>query len=132
VTELRRSRCTSRFKIRSDEIRAAQGYIGKFPRALLEAMGRGRSARLLSEQARLRHLPKRARDTYGVEYRAADEHVTTQTRMPFSVDPNLVDRGTRGHARAQNHLATGAIHRVRTAQSDAANRSMTSHGDTTA
>jgi len=38
-------------------------------------------------------------------YRRADEAATAAARVPFSVDPNEVDRYTRGHARTQNALA---------------------------
>ena len=35
-----------------------------------------------------------------------DEDVSVGTRDPFAVDPALVERGLRGHARTQNALAT--------------------------
>lgn len=35
----------------------------------------------------------------------ADEDASTSARDPFEIDPNLVDRGVRGHARTQNALA---------------------------
>lgn len=41
----------------------------------------------------------------GQNYVDADEEAATSARQPFSVDPNLVDRGLRGHARTQNALA---------------------------
>jgi hypothetical protein len=48
-------------------------------------------------------MPKR--DGLGQEYVHADEEAATSLREPFSIDPNLVDRGLRGHARTQNALA---------------------------
>ncbi len=41
----------------------------------------------------------------GTEYRAAGEDVRADRNETFTVDPNVVDRGTRAHARTQNLLA---------------------------
>lgn len=41
----------------------------------------------------------------GASYKPADEDASTSERDPFTVDPNLVDRGLRGHAATQNALA---------------------------
>jgi hypothetical protein len=49
-------------------------------------------------------------DALGQQYVQADEDAATSAREPFNIDPNLVDRGLRGHARTQNALA--ALERV--------------------
>lgn len=41
----------------------------------------------------------------GRSFTPADESVQIAVREPFAVDPDLVDRGTRGHARTLNGLA---------------------------
>jgi hypothetical protein len=43
--------------------------------------------------------------SFGGTYQPADERPASQPREPFSVDPNVIDRGTRGHAKTQNALA---------------------------
>ena len=42
---------------------------------------------------------------FGRPYRIASEARTSVAREPFTVDPDLVDRGTQGHARTLNALA---------------------------
>ena len=42
---------------------------------------------------------------FGRPYRIVSEASTSAAREPFTVDPDLVDRGTRGHARTLNALA---------------------------
>ena len=54
----------------------------------------------------------------GHQYVQADEDAATSTREPFSIDPNLVDRGLRGHARTQNALAAFVGGAVRTPTTD--------------
>ena len=46
-----------------------------------------------------------AADGLGMAYRPAAEDVATSTRNPWTVDPDVVDRGLRGHATIQNSLA---------------------------
>jgi hypothetical protein len=41
----------------------------------------------------------------GQAYMPADETVSTQPSEPFAQDPDVVDRGRRGHAKTQNQLA---------------------------
>jgi hypothetical protein len=41
----------------------------------------------------------------GVPYQRANEVQNSSPRQPFDVDPNVVDRGLRGHAATQNALA---------------------------
>jgi hypothetical protein len=45
----------------------------------------------------------------GATYRPADEEVSVSKRNPMSIDPAIVERGTKGHARAQNLIADAAI-----------------------
>jgi hypothetical protein len=47
----------------------------------------------------------------GAAYRPADEASVRAPVAPFAVDPNVIDRGTRGHARTQNALAEWAAAR---------------------
>lgn len=54
----------------------------------------------------------------GQDYIPANEEAATSEREPFSVDPNLVDRGLRGHARTQNALARFVGGSARTARPD--------------
>jgi hypothetical protein len=49
--------------------------------------------------------PRRRRTELGTAYIPADEAAAAAPRDPFSVDPDLVDRGLRGHAKTQNALA---------------------------
>jgi hypothetical protein len=44
--------------------------------------------------------------TIGERYRPAKEDLVVSTRDPFEVDPEVIERGTRGHAVTQNALAT--------------------------
>lgn len=92
------------FQIRSDEIRATQGYLAKFPRALLD-LWPAAAKELTNVGAIATSDTNAAGPTLGAAYRAADERASASARSPFSVDPNIVDRGTRGHARTQNALA---------------------------
>jgi hypothetical protein len=41
----------------------------------------------------------------GIEYLAADESAAVAERDPFPTDPDVIERGTRSHARLQNQLA---------------------------
>jgi hypothetical protein len=94
------------FQIWPNEVRAAQGYMVKFPRDLLalwpEAVGEIPFAGPRTATTRDKVHPANA---LGTAYRPADELVSTAARNPFFIDPNLVDRGTRGHAKTQNALA---------------------------
>lgn len=45
----------------------------------------------------------------GRAYEEADEEAATSERDPFEVDPNVVDRSLRAHARVQNDLARNVI-----------------------
>lgn len=50
-------------------------------------------------------VPPGAIGTFGQEYTPASEAASSSPRQPFAVDPDVVDRGTVGHARTQNALA---------------------------
>lgn len=49
--------------------------------------------------------PRRRRVELGETYVPVDESKSAAARDPFTVDPDLVDRGLRGHAATQNALA---------------------------
>jgi hypothetical protein len=49
--------------------------------------------------------PRQRRSTGFADYRAANETPATAPRVPFSVDPNEVDRALAAHAATQNALA---------------------------
>lgn len=83
------------------ELRPAQAYLTKFPSALLlsipglEELSGGAGA--LS--------PSQSTKGLGQQYRRINEDVASSTRNPFAVDPDVVDRGLRGHRSTQNALA---------------------------
>lgn len=92
--------------------RPTQFYLTKAPLAWLNAVpGLATIPTLSSETAgsdivgplQLAAIPQE--DTFGQDYIQADEDAATSAREPFSIDPNLVDRGVRGHAKTQNALA---------------------------
>jgi hypothetical protein len=55
---------------------------------------------------RTRATPASPPSSFGGTYKRADEEASARQAEPFTVDPNAIDRGTRGHARTQNALAT--------------------------
>jgi len=100
-------------------LRATQTYLTKFPAQLaglfpnlLKAL---ETAHLLREMAMQEPAPTTtvsagpistaSQGGPGVAYQEADEDAKTSKRDPFAVDPALVERGLRGHARTQNALA---------------------------
>lgn len=76
-------------------IRPMQGYLFKLPKFFVDQFELSRTV------PRLELAPP---DT-GVAYRSADEDMSLPDRDAFSVDPAIVERGIRGHARTQNLLA---------------------------
>lgn len=78
-----------------DEIRAFQAYLTRFPPDLIELFPSLARATVLRELEELG----------GVAYRIADETTSVGERDPFAVNPALVERALRGHARTQNGLA---------------------------
>jgi hypothetical protein len=89
--------------------RAFQGYMAKMPRDLLLAIPELAPVVGLAEATRPTPTvpaPRAAASGLGASYRAPDEDVRTRPdRDPHAVDPNLVDRSLRSHARVQNRLA---------------------------
>jgi hypothetical protein len=74
---------------------------------VFEALGPGELPLLAGLSFGTRALGRRAEpdDSIGADYEPVDETRASAPRDPFSVDPNEVDRGLRGHARTQNALA---------------------------
>jgi hypothetical protein len=92
------------FQLRRGDTRAAQGYLVKFP---LELLGLWPQLNALSATATAgAALSADDEPHFGSRYRPGDEEASAAARQPFSVDPDLVDRGTRAHARTQNALAS--------------------------
>jgi hypothetical protein len=92
----------------SRPIRAFQGYLTKFPRALIEVAPQLSAIGALAAQTQsTAETPAPSAGTAGLgsDYRAAKPHVRTAKREPFSVDPDLVDRALKGHAETQDALA---------------------------
>ena len=101
----------------ADTLRAQQGYLTKFPSEMvgwfppLEA-----AAQVATKTAATPSNPApmaKAHTTsgkVGTTYRRANESVSVSKRDPMSIDPAIVERGTQGHARAQNMIADAAEH----------------------
>jgi hypothetical protein len=90
------------------DLRTSQSYLTKAPRALLESVPELAAVVALAEQTAPtpgRPAPRAPAAGLGAHYRREDENTTTTERDPFAVDPTVVDRGLRGHARTQNALA---------------------------
>ncbi len=99
-----------------DTLRAQQGYLTKFPKELISWFPQLASA--VGIAAATAPTPTNpvptakshaASGAVGASYRAADEAVSVSKRDPMSIDPAIVERGTQGHARAQNLIANAAI-----------------------
>lgn len=90
-------------------VRAFQGYITKMPRDLLLAIPGLAEVVEIAEATRptASQTAPRARSAgIGAAYRRPNEEVATRPeRDPHAVDPNLVDRALRIHARVQNAVA---------------------------
>lgn len=89
-------------------LRAFQGYLTKFPRALTDALPQLMEVRQLADQTRptaADPAPSAGNEVLGTEYRRASPHARTARRQPFSVDPDLVDRALQSHAQTQEALA---------------------------
>jgi hypothetical protein len=68
------------------------------------------TATVLSEHQR--QLPRQSREqVVGAPYRPVDETAKVCEREPFDTDPEIVERGTRAHARLQNTLAAAVAAR---------------------
>src|SRR5436309_10640336 len=99
----------------SNTLRAQQGYLTKFPKDMISWFAPlAVAARLATETAPTPANPAptakqhAVRSVVGVAYRPADEAASVSTRNPMSIDPAIVERGTRGHAHAQNVIAEAA------------------------
>ena len=96
----------------SRPLRAFQGYLAKFPDALIDAI-----PQLASVRARAAitaphpdtPAPIVPDETLGAEYRHVDPDQRTDARDPFTVDPDVVDRGLAGHAATQEALAESVL-----------------------
>lgn len=91
------------FQFRQDQLRMGQGYLFKMPSAVVSAFSQLRDAtpREASQIERPGPSPPNRRR----RYRRANEDAAIPERDPFPVDPAVVERGVRGHARTQNQLA---------------------------
>jgi hypothetical protein len=90
------------------ELRAFQGYLTKVPRAFVELVPELAEVARVARKTRPRPTapaPEAGRSALGVEYREVNPNARTAQRQPFSVDPDLVDRALRAHARTQEELA---------------------------
>ncbi len=86
-------------------LRAAQGYLFKLPAAAAALILGGQELAGFAQSDRASGAKQGGGSTFGSAYRRADESTSSRAREPFSVDPDIVDRGTRGHRRVQNLLA---------------------------
>ena len=77
--------------------RPLQAYVSKLPHGFLNLFP--------SLLAAATFPPDSAPSSLGTEYRPADEEASIAERDPFGVDPGIVERGWRGHAKTQNALA---------------------------
>jgi hypothetical protein len=81
-------------------LRPALGYLTKMPAAVV-ALFPELQAAATSVDATSTPLAT----AVGRPFTRANESIQTAEREPFSVDPDVIDRGTRGHARTLNALA---------------------------
>ena len=85
-------------------MRPIQGYLFKLPRFFVEMFS-------LTGQLKYGQPGLEKETQVGSAYRKADESTSVARRDPFSVDPAVVERGSRAHAVTQNLLADH-IHRL--------------------
>lgn len=88
----------------SRPIRPLQGYLFKLPKFFVELFPALQNATTSSIDIAVAE----SQPSYGglgTAYRSADEDTSVAERDPFSLDPSLVERGSRAHARTQNLLA---------------------------
>jgi hypothetical protein len=93
-------------------LRAFQGYVAKFPRALVNEIPQlAFVAELASATAPtpVDPSPAAADPGLGTPYRPANPEVRTAKREPFAVDPDLVDRALQAHASTQEAVADAAL-----------------------
>ncbi|QNI35874.1 hypothetical protein [Edaphobacter albus] len=88
------------FEVSNRPMRPLQGYLFKFPHALVNLLGMDFAANTVPHpQESVTERPIKD------NYRRADEAASVAERDAFSVDPALVERGVRGHAKTQNLFA---------------------------
>jgi hypothetical protein len=96
----------------SRPLRAFQGYLTKFPRALVAVIPPlvevGDLAAVTSPTVAEPPLAV-AHAQLGGDYRHVNPDVRTARRQPFSVDPDLVDRALSSHAATQEALAAAVL-----------------------
>lgn len=88
---------------KSRPTRPLQGYLFKLPRFFVELFDELGSA--YGESL----VPSENKSRVGSEYRRPDEETTIGSMDPFTVDPAVVERGTRAHAATQNVLADSLL-----------------------
>ena len=83
-------------------MRPMQGYLFKLPLFFVNLFSES-----LGENAFGKHLiyDRKFGESFGVDYRIADEETSVAACDPFSLDPAIVERGLHGHAATQNALA---------------------------
>lgn len=92
----------------SRPVRAFQGYLTKFPRALVAVVPELAEVESVANDTALTPAdptPAAGASDLGTDYRPANPRARTARRQPFEVDPDLVDRVSRSHARTQEALA---------------------------
>lgn len=92
------------FQLQRVPLRMAQAYLTKMPRSVVELLPGLREAAIhLIGDLPTPQAP--APERLGQNYVPANEEASTQASEPFSVDPDVIDRGRKGHAKTQNLLA---------------------------
>jgi hypothetical protein len=96
------------FQLRKDGLRAAQGYLSKMPAELVAALPK--LAAVAADAAPPPEVPTAGTPLadLGADYVPADEEAAQPDRDPFPVDPAVVERGVRSHAKLQNAVAAYA------------------------
>lgn len=89
----------------SRPLRAFQGYLTKFPRALVEAIPGLAEVAAAAEPSAANPAPAVGTAVLGADYRRPDPDSRRSQREPFTVDPDAIDRGTRKHDETQNALS---------------------------
>jgi hypothetical protein len=88
------------FEVSDRPMRPLQGYLFKMPSPIVGLLGL--DATLDVRVHEVQDIPNAGTVD---EYRRADEAASVAERDAFSIDPSLVERGVRGHARTQNQVA---------------------------
>lgn len=98
---------------RGKQIRTYQGYMLKFPGALVELLGLPKPSfsAMAESGAQFNSADQMIGEGLTIEsgggaYRPQDEDAAVSRSTPMSVDPGIMERGLRGHRRTQNLLAS--------------------------